>query len=173
MQIKITPIIPRPLNIDGIKLALIDGMRDFGVEIREDFEDTTRTWNHKPRFDPPTNVPKVGVDAISVETSTEDQRYNWVSEGTNVGKPRYPIRPVNAKKLAFPGTFIPKTFPGVIGSGVGFSGPVDEFHNIVMHPGVEPRKFDLEIKNKQEKNFKNHIENALKIGRKASGHAYP
>lgn len=175
MQLRLTAVIPRPLNSAGIKLALIEGMRDVGVEIRENFEDTTRTWSRKPVFDPAVNVPKVGMDEITVETTTEDQRYGWINSGTgtHVGRPLYPIKPVNAKKLAFPSQFIPKTFPGVIGSGAGFSGPVDRFENLVMHPGIEPRKFDKEIAAKNKNNFKNTLEKAMKIARRASGHAIP
>lgn len=166
-MIKFSTIIPRPLNVEGIKLALIEGMRDIGVEIRENFEDTTRTWNHKPRFDPPTGVPTVGVDEIKVETSTSDKIYTYVSEGTR----SHPIFPVNAKALAFPGTFIPKTNPGIIGSGTGFEGGNMQLRKWVAHPGVEARKFDQEIKTRQEKNFIRIMQNAIKISRKASGHA--
>lgn len=167
IMIKFSTIIPKPLNAAGIKLALIEGMRDIGVEIRENFEDTTRTWDHQPRFDPPTGVPTVGTDEIKVETSTSDKIYTYVSEGTR----SHPIFPKNAKALAFPGNFIPKTHPGIIGSGVGFSSQVDQFRNWVAHPGVEARKFDQEIKTKQEKNFIRIMQNAIKIARKSSGHA--
>lgn len=168
-MLRLTSIIPRPLNSAGIKLALIEGMRDVGVEIRDNFEDTTKTWKRKVKFEPLVNVPIVGVDKITSETVSEDEIYGYVSSGT---KP-HPIFPRNAKALAFPGQFIPKTFPGIIGSGSGFSGPVDQFRNWVAHPGIEARKFDLEIKNKQSKNFKNILDNAMRIARKASGHAYP
>jgi hypothetical protein len=166
-MIKFSTIIPRPLNREAMKLALIEGMRDIGLEIRENFEDTTRTWNHQPSFNPPTGVPKVGVDEISVETSTTDKIYTYVSEGTR----SHPIFPTNAKALAFSGKFIPKTHPGIIGSGVGFEGGDMQYRNWVAHPGVEARKFDREIKERQEKNFNRIMQNSIKIARKASGHA--
>lgn len=168
MQIKFSMIMPKPLNVSGLKQELIQGMRDLGVEIRENFDDTVKTWNHKPQFDPPTSVPKVGIDFISVETITDDQQYGWVSSGT---KGPYPIKPVKAKKLAFSGTFIPKTFPGIINSGVGFSGEIDQFRDGVMHPGIEPRKFVETIKIQQEKNAKIILNRAMSLARKASGHA--
>lgn len=171
MNLKITPIIPRPINREAMKLALIATMRDIGEEIRENFEDTTKTWDHQPKFEPPFVIPKVGVDTITVETTTEDKVYGWVSQGT---KKNYPIpRVPGVKRLAFPSEFIAKTSPGIIGSGAGFSGGVMQFPTVVIHPGVEARKFDTEIKNKQEKNFFKMLENGMKIARKASGHAYP
>lgn len=173
MQIKFSPIIPKPLNVAKLKHGLIEGMRDLGVEIRENFEDTTRTWNNKPQFDPPTSVPKVGVDFISVETTTEDQRYGWIDKGTRVGKDPYPIRAKNVKTLAFPSQFIPKTSQGIIGSGVGFIGPVDKFPVEVNHPGIEPRKFVETIKERQGKNARIILDRSMSLGVKASGHAYP
>lgn len=168
MQIKLTPILPQPLNVSDMMHDLIDGMRDLGVEIRENFEDTTKTWDHKPVWDPPTSVPKVGTKMISVETTTEDLRYLWVNSGT---KKDYPITARRAKTLAFPSQFISKTFPGIIGSGVGFSGDVDRFPKEIIHPGIEARKFDVEIRKRQEKNAKIIMDRAIGLARKSSRHA--
>ena len=157
---------PRQLNVSAMTLELVNAMRDFGEEIREQFEDTTNTWHHKPRFEPSTSVPKVGMDVISVETSTSDEVYGFVNEGT---KP-HAIFPVHAKVLAFPGTFSPKTFPGIIGSSAGSSGPVDRFSKKVMHPGTEARKFDEVIAERQEKIFKSSLTRTMSLVAKASGH---
>lgn len=173
MQIKFSVILPQPLNTSKLKHELIEGMRDLGVEIRENFEDTTKTWHNKPIFTPVSAVPKVGIDEITVETTTENDIYRFVDEGTRVGKGTYPIRAVNAKSLAFSGTFIPKTSSGIIGSGVGFIGPVDQFPKAVEHPGIEPRKFSDVIAERQEKNAKIILDRSIILAAKASGHAYP
>lgn len=166
MGIKFSPILPKPLNVAGMNQELIRTMQHLGEEIRETFEDTTRTWQHQPKWHPPTTVPKVGMNVITVETTTEDKRYLWVSEGTE----SHAIFPKNAKALAFPGNFIPKTFPGIISSGVGYKGPVDQFRNWVAHPGVEARKFDKEISDRMRIIFKNSLTNTMKLVAKASGH---
>jgi len=166
-----TPIIPHPLNVSGIQQALINGMRDVGQRIREDFEDTTKTWNHQPKFEPSFPIPVVSTEKITVTTETSDKIYNWVNEGTNVGKPRYPIRPHNPPSaLAFPSQFIPKTFPGIIGSGAGFSGGETRYAKEVLHPGVEPRDFVGHIGDKNLGGFKLELERAMKLAAKASGH---
>jgi hypothetical protein len=171
MQIKLTPIIPRPINVTGIQHALIDGMRDMGQRIREEFEDTTKTWNHQPKWNPAFPIPRVAIDDITVETTTEDQRYKWINDGTRVGMPKYPIVPHNPPKaLAFPSQFIPKTFPGIIGSGAGFSGGDTQLRKGVMHPGVEPRKFAETIAKNNKPNFKTTMERAMNVAAKASGH---
>lgn len=171
MQFKLTPIIPRPLNVSGIRQALVEGMRDVGQRIREDFEDTTKTWNHQPQFEPSFPIPRVGVDEITVTTETDDQIYGWVSDGTNVGQPPYPIPKVpGVKRLAFPSEFIPKTFPGITGSGAGFSGGDTQIARQIFHPGVEPRKFDKNIADKNRDNFKRTMEQAMRIAALGSGH---
>lgn len=173
MQFKLTPILPRPLNVSGIQQALIAGMRDVGQKIREDFQDTTKTWNHQPEFEPPFPIPKVGLDKITVTTETSDKIYNWVNTGTGtwLGKNLYPIVPHNPPKaLAFPSQFIPKTFPGIVGSGVGFSGGDIRLAKGVMHPGVEPRDFEGHIGDKNLGGFKLEMERAMKIAARKSGH---
>lgn len=170
MQIKLTPIIPRPLNVEVMKQQLINAMRDVGEEIRENFEDTTRTWNHKPVFEPPTNVPVVGVDFITVSITTTDQVYGWLNEGT---RKNYLIEPVNAKRLHYKSEFIPKTTPGIIGSGVGFIGDTDHFRTQVIHPGIEARKWDKDIAERQQKNFNISLSRAMILAARASGHRFP
>lgn len=169
MQFKLTPIIPRPLNVSGIQHSLIDGMRDIGERIREDFEDTTRTWNHQPQWEPSLVIPKVGLDAITVTTETDDKIYNWVSEGTKA----HWIRPHNPPKaLAFPSQFIPKTFPGIIGSGVGMSGGRTQLAKEIYHPGTEARDFQGHIGDKNLGGFKLTMERAMKLAAKSSGHGF-
>lgn len=168
MQFKLTPILPRPLNVSGLKQALIDGMRDVGQRIREDFEDTTKTWNHQPKFDPPFPIPRVALDEITVTTETEDQVYGWLDQGT---KKNYPIpRVPGVKSLAFPSQFIAKTSPGIIGSGVGFSGGDTVFRKQIIHPGVEARNFDETIAKNNKSNFKITMEQAMSIAARGSGH---
>lgn len=167
MQFKLTPIIPRPLNVSGIRQALVDGMRDVGQRIREDFEDTTKTWNHQPKFEPAFPIPKVASDAITVTTETDDKIYGWTSEGTKAHD--IPLVP-GVKRLAFPSEFIPKTFPGIIGSGVGFSGGIMKFPIQVHHPGTQARKFDANIADKNRGNLKITMNQAMSIAARASGH---
>jgi hypothetical protein len=170
MSIKLTAINPKPFNAAAMEHELLQGLKDLGVEIRENFEDTTRTWRNKPDFGPNPNVPVVSGNIARVETTTESLIYRFVSRGT---KKNYPIVPVNAKKLRFPSQFIPKTFPGIIGSGVGFSGGEIQYRDGVIHPGVEARKFEPEIKKRQQKNAKIIMLRAMRLAKKASGHAYP
>lgn len=169
MQLRLTPIIPIPLKVNQLMQSLVNGMKDAGIEIRENFEDTARTWDNKPVFSPLSLDPTVTSDSITVESTTDNEIYGYVTKGTK----SHPIFPKNAKKLAFSDRFIPKTFPGIIGSSSGFEGNINQFRDWVAHPGIEARNFDKEIASRQKNSTKIHMENAMKIAQKASGHAYP
>lgn len=169
-QIRLTPILPQPLNRLAMLKQLQDGMEELGESIRDDFERTVKTWRDKPVFEPIHNkVLLVGANIMRVESVTEDLTYKYVAKGT---KP-HTIVPRRAKMLRFPGTFVPKTVPGLIDSGSGFSGPPIEYRNRVEHPGVQARNFDVEIKRKQEANAKQIMGAAILLAASSSRHQYP
>lgn len=168
-QIRLTPIIPQPLNQKAMLQQLYDGMEQLGEDIREDFERTVKTWRDKPTFNPIHNKPLQRKNMIYVETMTEDLTYKFVVDGTKA----HPITPRRAKMLRFPGTFLPKTVPGLIDSGSGFSGPPIEYRNSVQHPGVEARHFDRNIKDKQTENAKQIMSAAILLAASSSRHQYP
>lgn len=171
MQIRLTPITPKRLNAGAMRAALLQGLRNIGEEIREDFNSTVETWHDKPTFEPFSALPVVSNDIATVKTLTEDRIYKIISKGAK----RHFIYPVNGPNLIFPGTFIPKTMPGVIPAGPGFSGPPIEYRGAegVDHPGVKAREFPKLIKNRQEKRAISIMKIAMSSARRVSGHAFP
>jgi hypothetical protein len=135
-------------------------------EIRKDFEETTKTWQHKVEFKETVSAGK-GAGGIIAEVSTTDEIYTYVDQGT---KPHI-IRPVRAKRLAFPSIFSPKTAPRVLSSGPGQRGPQDTFAMEVHHPGTEAREFSRTIEVKWTPRFKQRMQEAMKDAAKASGHS--
>lgn len=169
-QIRLTAIIPQPLNRLAMLKQLQDGMQKLGEDIRDDFERTVKTWHDKPDFEPAHNkVLLVGANMMKVESVTEDLTYKYVVDGT---RPHI-IRPRIAKQLRYPGTFSPKTVPGLIDSGPGFSGPPGQRRMEVHHPGVEARHFDRAIRDKQKANAKQIMSSAILLAAASSRHAYP
>jgi hypothetical protein len=149
---------------------LQDGMQELGEDIRDDFERTVKTWRDKPNFEPAHNkVLLVGGNMMRVESITEDLTYKYVVDGT---KPHI-ITPKRAKMLRFPGTFFPKSIPGVIDAAPGFSGPPIQYRSGVHHPGVEARHFDKDIQKKQKANAKQIMGAAILLAASSSRHAYP
>jgi len=142
-------------------------------EMREDYERTTATWQHKPEFKETVSTGK-GLGGVAAEVSTTDKVYGYVDQGTGQAaghRPdRYPIVPKRAKMLAFASIFSPKTKPKVLGSGPGMRGPIDTFRKKVMHPGIKPREFSKTIEKKWQPRFKAQMQAAMKDAAKASGH---
>lgn len=170
-QIKLTPINPRRLNVGAMRAQLLIGLKTIGLEIRADFDQTVETWHDKPTFEPFSSDPVVKGDIARVETSTVDKVFGWVSDGTKPHK----ILPKNYPRLIFPSVFSPKTIPGTILANPGFSGPPMEIRGQegVNHPGVEARKFDKQIKEREEKNAKNIMRLSMSQAVRVSGHKFP
>lgn len=155
---------PATLKKDAMRLALLNELRSVGRDIRADFEKTTETWEHKPKFEMLISLSQPGPTVL---VDTNDAVYGYVSKGT---RPHL-IFPKRAKALRFPGTYAAKTTPGVIASKPGGSRGAVVYSQGVAHPGTKARKFDEEIAKKWEKPFKRRMEAGMKKARQASGHA--
>ena len=147
--------------------AMMDAF-DKGLELLQEimldrFLDTTATWNHQPGWDQGVAYTE---SKASVSVLTNDDQYVLVNEGA----PSHAIFPVRAKVLVFPGTFEPKSKPGVMKSYPGFSGPPIEFRNWVAHPGFEARRFDESVQKSIDKILVKHMEMVMEQVAKASGH---
>jgi len=165
---------PGRFRSEAFTKAITAAANEAAKDIQKDFEATTKTWNHKPKF---VKEVDVKTSPVQVLVGTDDEIYRYVDEGT---KP-HPIfagiytGKSNKKALAFQwggkGSYRAKTSPGVIGSKAGGpSGPFVAFP-YVMHPGTKPRNFDITIQKKWEPKFKRLMEAAMSAGAKGSGHA--
>jgi len=159
----IKQIKPTRLKVDALRLQLLNDMRAVGVEIKQDFEKTTATWDRKVAFE--TQISLSG--GAQVEVSTSDEIYGYVDLGTRP----HVIRPKRAKALRFQSGYVAKTTPGVIGSSAG--GPFGDtvFSRGVNHPGTKARNFSKGITELWQTKFKRKMEQAMSSAAKASGHA--
>jgi hypothetical protein len=160
---------PKRLNDTAMRLELLNQMRKTGNAIKKDFEKTTATWEHKPKFEVVISLTGPGPVVL---VATDDQIYRFVDEGT---KPHlifagFYTGKSKKKALAFPGTFSAKTVPGVIGSGPGSRGG-DMVHTpYVQHPGTKARNFDEAIARDWQAKFKRDMEGAMRRAAAKSGH---
>lgn len=155
---------PTRLREQAMRLALLNEMNAVAREMKKDFEKTTETWEHKPKFESLVSQAK---GQLTVLAGSDDPIYRYVSEGT---RPHL-IFPRRAKALHFFGTYTAKTVPGVLGSRSGGPGGDEVFSKYVAHPGTEPRHFDQIVERIWRKKFKDRMESAMKKARHASGHA--
>jgi hypothetical protein len=139
-------------------------MDQLGQQIRRDFEETVKTWEQKPKF----GAIRIGSRIkISIEVSTDDQVYMWVSRGTRA----HPIDAVNAETMVFQyGDFGPKTSPGQIEAVPGYDNGELVFPRHVRHPGIKAREFDKQIQEKWEKLFPIFMGGVFESVAKSSGH---
>jgi hypothetical protein len=161
---------PKRLSSSSFRMTMINKMRAVGKEIAVDFQATTKTWTHQPEFKQEMSLQGPGPVLM---ISTEDEIWKMLNAGT---KP-HPIfagiytGKSDKKVLAFPGVFVPKTTPGLIGSGPGGSSG-DMVHTpYVNHPGTAPRLWDDAITAKWESRFKEQMQDAMSEWAKKSEHA--
>lgn len=101
-------------------------------QVKEDFERTTKTWNHKPAF----KILK--VKAYIREISTDSEIYGYVTRGTRP----HVIVPTRGAVLRFPKTFRPKTRVRYLTSYAGSKSKGMRYAKIVHHPGTQARQFE-------------------------------
>lgn len=157
-----------------MRLTLLNAQRKAGrFLVKTDFKQTTRTWKHKVKFETLVSLKPPGPTIL---IGTDDQVWNWLNEGTNVGKPPYPIfagiftGKSNKKALAFPSRFKPKTKRGTLRSRAGFKGGPTTVVPFVEHPGIKPREWTKLIAKKRQRWFQKQMERAMVDAARASGH---
>lgn len=172
MAIVVKQIHPKKLKVDAMRVALLNPTRDFGKEMKKEFEKTTKTWKHKPKFEILRSIPfSIESGKVEVAVMTDDEIYGYVDQGT---KPHI-IRPKKrGGRLYFkwggPGSYKAKTVPGVIGSRAGGATGSMVAFPYVMHPGTEERGFDKIIAKYMQPRFKKKLQEAMKRAAQVSGH---
>ena len=130
-------------KIDNWPRVLNFAMKEIATGIRYDFLATTRSWSSRPEFE---TLTEATPDGITVVVGTESKIYSFVDLGTRP----HDIWPRNAPALSFmwggPGSYMPKTVPGWVGSQGG--GPTGNrvVRKHVHHPGTKPRDFSRLIR---------------------------
>ena len=172
MTIRYKAIIPKKLNMRVLDQEIRSGMHKIGRQVRNDFRATVRTWDGKPDFELKVSVAfvrrgnaRMDIGPIGDEEAVE----NWLrqQEGT---KPHV-IRPKQASRLIFSGTYRAKTTPRVLGSGPGgSSGPLVVARE-VRHPGTEAREWIETAVEKWQEPFVDEMNLRLSAAAKKSGHS--
>ena len=99
-----------------------------------------QTWDSKPSVSTKISESKEGVSIKLFLRGDEGllDIADWVMFGTR-GPYTIPKTP-RPYPLRYPGTFTPKTQPGVLQSTAGFEGPPIFIAKEVEHPGIKARK---------------------------------
>lgn len=156
MTFKIKYIGPKKdLDVDKVRLEMLNELRKQARIFKKDFNLTTRTWKHKPEFKEQIHL---GAKEASVEISTEDDIYKFVDQGTSI---RWAVMSRDWKS---------KTRSQVIGSTRGRGraviwgrGAMRKRH-IRPRPGIKARKFSKTIVMIRKTGFTKGMQNAIKRG---------
>lgn len=170
MVAKFKALRPKPLKPKAFRQEWQAELDKIGRGIDEDFKAGIATWS-----DPkPTFVSKVtGASAAIILTVVPGgpaagvKKYTYVHEGTDP----HIIRPVQAQKLRFRGTYTAKTTPGVIRSHAGGSSGSEIFADEVAHPGSKGRPFTDLIQKKWARAWVRRMKRVTIKANKAAGHA--
>jgi len=154
----------------ALRLRLLNEVRKAGRAVKKDFEKTTKTWRHKPKFEVLVSLTGPGPVLL---VGTDDKIYRYVDEGTRPHLIWAGIYTGKSRKrlLVFNSGFEPKTQPRVIGSSAGAVFGAKVMRPYVQHPGTEAREFDKTIQRMWESKFKRRMEAAMRQAAKDSGHA--
>ena len=134
-QIKLIPIKVKnknlldPKKMEKVIARTLDVMAG---QVKEDFERTTKTWDHKPDF----KILKVKAFVRAI--GTNDQIYSYVTHGTRP----HVIVPKRGAVLRFPKSFRPKTKVRHLTSYGGSKSKGMRYTKIVHHPGTQARQFE-------------------------------
>ena len=171
MVVLVKEIKPQRFNDKDFQRVIRNALYRQARLVLKDFEETVRTWEHKPAFVVKTHA-TAQIPSPSLEVYTTDEIYGYVDKGTkphDIFAGAYTGKS-NKKTLAFPSMFSPKTKPGSLKSSAGRSGGSTVHTPYVHHPGTEPRNFSENIEKKHEKSFRKEMEKAMAEAAKASGH---
>lgn len=158
-DIKFIPILPKVAKLidqNRLQRELRNALNHIASIVKDDFEKTVKTWEHKPTFR--KEGPRLTGDGLEVSVSTNQEAYTYVTRGT---RPHL-IRPRRARRLRFQTGFKAKTRPRVISSRAGGASGSVAFARAVQHPGTEARDFDIEIARRRQKNHENLVRLAVR-----------
>jgi len=170
MAIVVKRIKASKLNLDAMRLALLNPMRDVGKDIKKEYEKITDPWSHKVEFEILRVISK-GLESVEVGVLTNDKIFDYLDRGTKGGY-KIPKTVTPGKRLAFQTEYSARTAPNSIGShGTGQSSGKWTRPQQVTHPGIEARNFSKIIAKNMLPRFKKRMEKAMKEVARASGHA--
>ena len=165
MTLRVRAIKPGPFKADAIFKRLRKAAERATDLADKEFKKTYKTWDHKPKFTKKVKVTGKGIEWV---VGTDDQIYQWVSDGT---KGPYPIPKSGPGLLVFPSGYKAKTTPNILFSQRGgpFGSPVF-VKGQVMHPGIKARNFDTTVVQYVNPWWVKWTEDAIKTGARESGH---
>jgi hypothetical protein len=156
--------------VAGQRRAIARELREAAREVKEAFEQTTEGWKERPTFE---LVPR-GDMAIVV--GTDEQRYQWLDEGTEPYTIPPPIVPTTKKALTIRSPGTPATQPRQLSSSGGKRGGVvairRRVNKPIRHPGIKPREWSDMLEEEYDEKLPRLLQRAIDQGEDEGRHRW-
>lgn len=143
---------PKKLQVDRIRLRLLNELRAEGVDQRKVLDQTTASWTgDKPKFDSLISLSGGAAQVLTGPTGNTMgiKKWNWLNEGTRV---RYATMSKNWRS---------KTSPGSFRSGAG-RGRMLFVSRRRPRPGIQARDWTGKLTKQRRQPFTNRMIQAMR-----------
>ncbi len=166
--IALKAIKPKKLQIDKMRMEILNELRKEGTLHKQELEKTVTTWKHKPQFE--SLIGLTGRDATVVTGPTGSDKAVQLWEWTDLGTKPHIIRARRAPALRFRTGYRAKTTPGQFSSGRSKRFGPWRRPLMVRHPGTEARGWSETLTKRRKRPFTRRMIRAMQ---RAASKAYP
>lgn len=153
---------PQKLNVDAIRLELLNALRAEATEVKKQYRQTVSTWSDPPSFDSAISLSGGDASVLVGPTGTDRQvkKFLYLDEGTSI---RWAVMSRDWRS---------KTRPGSLNSGPGAGHVVIagrramQSRNIQPRPGIQARNFSGTIAERRRRPFQRSMVKAMQKGAK-------
>lgn len=152
----------------GVQQAIRKTAENLGRRVHQQYDDLTGEWNDPPVFEETVNVRNTRT---ILEVKTTNSKYRWVTLGTQEHdiKPR-PDNPYGL--LIFQKNYRAGTTPRSLATRKPKRSGPTVFSKGFVHPGSEPRHFEIPIAEEQKPLVRDEMKSLLKQSVKIETESY-
>lgn len=139
-----------------------------GPDMKRMFEGTVNEWKNKPQFPMRVTNNSQKLSVMVYAFGYWAKQYALVTRGS----PKHPIPKTGTTWMRYQKNYRAATKPGSLMSRRGYKyGPwVSRF--AVIHPGFDPRDFDVQIAEEENKVFADDMANAIRVAIRSQRNTY-
>lgn len=146
---------------------MVNALNEFSTLAKAKHEEAVSRWTERPGFKVELTITQERMTMTIIPTGPFAERWTWIDQGTGLYGPKKRPYVIMPKKpgghLVFQTGYSPKTEP-IANSNAGTgtaSGPWVS-KEMVIHPGIRPRKFTEKFEEDLKPDFRRLMENAFR-----------
>ena len=168
MVFQVKPIKPDYLQVDTVRLELLNALRKEGTASKKLLRQTTENWQgEKPQFKEKISLAGGDTTLLVYPDGSEKavNKWNWLNEGT---KPHV-IVPKRAKMLRFQSGYTAGSTPNSLRTRRSRSFGETVYAKRVNHPGIKARNWTILVLKERYVPYRTSMNEALEKGLKKGG----